>query len=217
MASITGYGPLQPFFDDPTVEEIWINAPTRVFVARDGVAELTTVVLSDREVRELVERMLQHSGRRVDLSSPFVDASLPDGSRLHVVDPRRDPGALGGEHPQVPARIRSLRAARRARLAAAAGGGVPAHERACGREHPRLRGHAYRQDDPAQRAHVRRARRRSRRHRRGDVRARSRRARPRRDAVPPAEPRGHRRDHAAPPHQGGAAHATRPARGRRGA
>ena len=42
----------------------------RVFVARNGVAELTTVVLSDREVRELVERMLQHSGRRVDLSKP---------------------------------------------------------------------------------------------------------------------------------------------------
>ncbi len=87
VASITGYGPLQPFFDDPEVEEIWINAPTRVFIARDGVAELTTVVLSDREVRELVERMLQHSGRRVDLSSPFVDASLPDGSRLHVAIP----------------------------------------------------------------------------------------------------------------------------------
>ncbi len=87
VAAITGYGPLQPYFDDPTVEEIWINTPTRVFIARDGVAELTTVVLSDREVRELVERMLQHSGRRVDLSSPFVDASLPDGSRLHVVIP----------------------------------------------------------------------------------------------------------------------------------
>ena len=87
VASITGYGPLQPYFDDPEVEEIWINAPTRVFIARDGVAELTTLVLSDREVRELVERMLQHSGRRVDLSSPFVDASLPDGSRLHVAIP----------------------------------------------------------------------------------------------------------------------------------
>ncbi|GAA2027628.1 ATPase, T2SS/T4P/T4SS family [Agromyces tropicus] len=86
-ASLTGYGPLQPFFDDPTVEEVWINSPTRVFVARAGVAELTTVILSDREVRDLVERMLQHSGRRVDLSSPFVDASLPDGSRLHVAIP----------------------------------------------------------------------------------------------------------------------------------
>jgi pilus assembly protein CpaF len=87
VAALTGYGPLQPFFDDPGVEEIWINAPSRVFVARDGVAELTGVVLTEREVRELVERMLQHSGRRVDLSSPFVDASLPDGSRLHVAIP----------------------------------------------------------------------------------------------------------------------------------
>lgn len=87
VASITGYGQLQPFFDDHEVEEIWINGPTRVFVARRGVAELTTVVLSDSEVRELVERMLQHSGRRVDLSSPFVDATLPDGSRLHVAIP----------------------------------------------------------------------------------------------------------------------------------
>ncbi|MFF2369712.1 CpaF family protein [Agromyces sp. NPDC058110] len=86
-AAITGYGPLQPYFDDPEVEEIWINGPTRVFVARNGVAELTPIVLGDREVRELVERMLQHSGRRVDLSSPFVDASLPDGSRLHVAIP----------------------------------------------------------------------------------------------------------------------------------
>ncbi|GAA1765158.1 CpaF family protein [Agromyces humatus] len=87
VASLTGYGPLQPFFDDPEIEEIWINGPTRVFIAKGGVSELTTVVLSDREVRELVERMLQHSGRRVDLSSPFVDASLPDGSRLHVAIP----------------------------------------------------------------------------------------------------------------------------------
>lgn len=87
LAELTGYGALQPLFDDPEVEEIWINGPARVFVARDGVAELTTVVLGEREVRELVERMLQHSGRRIDLSSPFVDASLPDGSRLHVVIP----------------------------------------------------------------------------------------------------------------------------------
>jgi pilus assembly protein CpaF len=56
-------------------------------VARNGVSELTTVLLTEQEVRDLVERMLVTSGRRVDLSSPFVDASLPDGSRLHVVIP----------------------------------------------------------------------------------------------------------------------------------
>ncbi len=87
VATITGFGALQPFFDDDEVEEIWINGPERVFVARNGLLELTDVVLTDGEIRDLVERMLQQSGRRVDLSSPFVDASLPDGSRLHVVIP----------------------------------------------------------------------------------------------------------------------------------
>ncbi|TFD42597.1 CpaF family protein [Cryobacterium sp. TMT1-2-1] len=87
VASLTGFGALQPFLDDPGIEEIWINGPSQVFIARDGVSELTGMVLTEREVRDLVERMLQASGRRVDLSSPFVDASLPDGSRLHVVIP----------------------------------------------------------------------------------------------------------------------------------
>ena len=87
LAAFTGYGALQPFFDDPDVEEIWINEPGRVFIARGGRSELTTIVLSDGEIRELVERMLRASGRRLDLSNPFVDAMLADGSRLHVVIP----------------------------------------------------------------------------------------------------------------------------------
>ena len=87
VATLTGFGALQPYFDDADIEEIWINAPDAIFIARDGIPELTTVKLTDGEVRDLVERMLQSSGRRVDLSSPFVDASLPDGSRLHVVIP----------------------------------------------------------------------------------------------------------------------------------
>ena len=87
VASLTGFGAIQPYLDDESIEEIWINAPDRVFVARNGVPELTGLTLAENEVRDLVERMLQSSGRRVDLSSPFVDASLPDGSRLHVVIP----------------------------------------------------------------------------------------------------------------------------------
>jgi pilus assembly protein CpaF len=85
--AVAGFGPLQRFLDDPDVEEIWINQPGKVFVARHGVSELTTTILTHDEVRDLVERMLKLSGRRVDLSSPFVDATLPDGSRLHVVIP----------------------------------------------------------------------------------------------------------------------------------
>jgi pilus assembly protein CpaF len=84
---IFGFGLLQPLLDDPDVEEIWINEPDRIFVARHGRSELTNVILDEIEVRGLVERMLAASGRRVDLSNPFVDATLPDGSRLHVAIP----------------------------------------------------------------------------------------------------------------------------------
>lgn len=87
LDAVAGFGPLQQYFDAPDIEEIWINEPSKVFVARGGLAELTTTILSADEVRDLVERMLKTSGRRVDLSSPFVDAVLPDGSRLHVVIP----------------------------------------------------------------------------------------------------------------------------------
>ncbi len=87
LAELTGFGALQPLLDDPTIEEIWINAPNRVFIARAGVAEQLSLELSDHQVRHLVERMLSSTGRRVDAASPFVDASLPDGSRLHVVIP----------------------------------------------------------------------------------------------------------------------------------
>jgi pilus assembly protein CpaF len=87
LDAVAGLGPLQPYLDDPTVEEIWINQPGKVFVARQGIPELTTTILTADQVRDLVERMLKSSGRRVDLSSPFVDAMLTDGSRLHVVIP----------------------------------------------------------------------------------------------------------------------------------
>lgn len=84
LASVSGFGPLQPLLDDPEIEEIWLNGPDRVFVAREGVSERISLRLTDVMVRDLVERMLQATGRRVDISQPFVDASLPDGSRLHV-------------------------------------------------------------------------------------------------------------------------------------
>jgi pilus assembly protein CpaF len=85
--AVAGFGPLQPLLDDRDVEEIWINDPGRVFVARRGRSELTNLILSAEQVAELVERMLRTTGRRLDLSTPFVDAMLPDGSRLHVVIP----------------------------------------------------------------------------------------------------------------------------------
>ena len=85
VARVSGFGPLQRYLDDPSVEEIWINDPSRVFIARAGRHELTSTILSTAQVQELVERMLKSSGRRIDLSQPFVDAMLPQGHRLHVV------------------------------------------------------------------------------------------------------------------------------------
>ena len=85
VARVSGFGALQGYLDDPEVEEIWINEPSRVFVARSGRHELTNTILTKDEVLELVERMLKQSGRRLDRSSPFVDARLPEGHRLHVV------------------------------------------------------------------------------------------------------------------------------------
>ena len=85
VARVSGFGPLQLFLDDPSVEEIWVNEPSRVFVARHGRHELTNVILTKRRGAGLVERMLKSSGRRIDLCQPFVDAMLPAGHRLHVV------------------------------------------------------------------------------------------------------------------------------------
>ena len=81
------FGPIAGLISDNTVEEIWINSPQRIFIARAGRSELTNLLLTADEVRQLVDRLLIWSGRRLDLSHPFVDARLPDGSRLHVVIP----------------------------------------------------------------------------------------------------------------------------------
>lgn len=81
------FGALAPFIRDPSVEEIWINSPERIFIARAGKSQLTNLVLTSESVRELVDRTLLWSGRRLDISQPFVDARLPDGSRLHVAIP----------------------------------------------------------------------------------------------------------------------------------
>lgn len=81
------FGPIAHLIADPNVEEIWINSPQRIFIARGGKSQLINLVLTSEAVRDLVDRTLIWSGRRLDLSQPFVDARLPDGSRLHVAIP----------------------------------------------------------------------------------------------------------------------------------
>jgi len=86
-SAIAPYGALQPFLEDPEIEEIWINSPQRIFVARKGKSELTNLVLTKSQVQAIMDRILLWSGKRIDLSQPFVDARLPDGSRLHIAIP----------------------------------------------------------------------------------------------------------------------------------
>ena len=87
LAVDINYGQLAPLMADIEIEEIWINSPSRIFIARKGISELTNINMTTEEVRSLIERLLVWSGRRLDLSHPFVDARLPDGSRLHVAIP----------------------------------------------------------------------------------------------------------------------------------
>ncbi|GMA85973.1 hypothetical protein GCM10025868_12230 [Angustibacter aerolatus] len=70
LDAVAGLGPLQPLLDDPEVEEIWVNEPGKVFAARHGRSEPTTTILTHDVVRDLVERMLRSSGRRIDLARP---------------------------------------------------------------------------------------------------------------------------------------------------
>ena len=81
------FGPIAHLIADPSIEEIWINSPERIFIAQAGKSQLVNLILTSDSVKQLVDRALIWSGRRLDLSQPFVDARLPDGSRLHVVIP----------------------------------------------------------------------------------------------------------------------------------
>jgi pilus assembly protein CpaF len=81
-----GLGPLEPLMHDPTVSDILINGPACVYVERRGQLELTTVKFRSLEhLIEIVQRIASRVGRRIDESSPMVDARLPDGSRLNAV------------------------------------------------------------------------------------------------------------------------------------
>ncbi len=89
FASLLGLGPLQPLLEDPAVEEIICNGPGRVFVIASGQKRLVPDLYfeDDEELRLLVKRLVGPLGKRLDESSPMVDARLPDGSRLNAAIP----------------------------------------------------------------------------------------------------------------------------------
>ena len=87
-AEILGYGPIEPLLKDETVSEIMINGPKQIYVERRGKLELTDVTFNDDEhVMRIIDRIVSPLGRRIDESSPTVDARLPDGSRINAVIP----------------------------------------------------------------------------------------------------------------------------------
>jgi len=83
-----GLGPLEALLADPSVEEVMVNGPERIYVERRGLLEPTEIAFADEgELRDVIERVLAPLGRRVDELSPMVDARLADGSRVNVVIP----------------------------------------------------------------------------------------------------------------------------------
>ena len=85
---ILGYGPLEPFLRDPSVTEVMANGPDHVFVERDGRLELTDArFLDTAHLRRTIDKIAGQVGRRIDESQPYVDARLPDGSRVNAVIP----------------------------------------------------------------------------------------------------------------------------------
>ncbi|RME75064.1 MAG: CpaF family protein [Chloroflexi bacterium] len=94
VAEILGFGPLEPLLADENISEIMVNGPEKVFVERKGKIVKTNIVFESNEhVMKVIDRIVSPLGRRIDESSPYVDARLPDGSRVNAIIP---PLALNG-------------------------------------------------------------------------------------------------------------------------
>jgi len=85
---LTGYGPIQPYLDDPSVDDILVNGHGNIYIERDGVLEeRDSRFQNDAHLMNIIQRIVGPAGRRVDEASPYVDARLPDGSRVNAIIP----------------------------------------------------------------------------------------------------------------------------------
>jgi pilus assembly protein CpaF len=85
---VMGLGPIEQFLNDPTVSEVMVNGSDNIYVERSGLVERTNVrFISEEHLRRVIERIVSSVGRRIDESSPMVDARLADGSRVNVIVP----------------------------------------------------------------------------------------------------------------------------------
>jgi pilus assembly protein CpaF len=109
---VMGLGPLEPLLEDPTISDILVNRASQIYIERRGMLELTPVTFDDdRHLMKIIDKIVSRVGRRVDESSPMVDARLPDGSRVNAIIP---PLALDGpvlsirKFSRVPLRMENL-------------------------------------------------------------------------------------------------------------
>lgn len=88
IADILGYGPIEPLLADPTITEVMVNGPHKIFIERNGLLEKTNIVFeNDAHLMRIIHRIVSPLGRRVDESSPLVDARLPSGYRVNATIP----------------------------------------------------------------------------------------------------------------------------------
>ncbi|HBX69227.1 MAG TPA: type II secretion system protein E [Chloroflexi bacterium] len=88
QSDILGYGPIEPLLNDGSITEVMVNGPKNVFVERNGLIERTNVVFEDNaHLMRIIDRIVSPLGRRVDESSPMVDARLPNGYRVNATIP----------------------------------------------------------------------------------------------------------------------------------
>jgi pilus assembly protein CpaF len=96
LDEVFGLGPLEPLLQDPTISDILVNGYKEVYVERGGMLEETQIMFKDNShLSHIIDKIVSAVGRRVDESSPMVDARLPDGSRVNVIIP---PLAVDGPH-----------------------------------------------------------------------------------------------------------------------
>ena len=96
LDEVFGLGPLEPLLQDPTINDILVNGPKQVYVERGGVLEESNIMFKDNNhLMNIIDKIVSAVGRRIDESSPMVDARLADGSRVNVIIP---PLAIDGAH-----------------------------------------------------------------------------------------------------------------------
>ena len=138
-ADILGYGPLEPFLQDPSVTEVMVNGYDQLYIERAGrIEETDATFVDDAHLLRIIDRIVSQVGRRIDESSPMVDARLPDGSRVNAIIPPLALARPDLDDPEVRPQCAHARRPRRARDARRAVGRLPRPVRAREAQHADL-------------------------------------------------------------------------------